>query len=421
MPKTYAFSFLLLLSACRHVMPVAPPTTKAVAAAPRAKALSRPRPPCPCLAEIAEAEKATTARPDDPQAWSQLSVAYAHANRIQEAARVAWRAVELGPGEESWTALGNVFIQGGAPSGALAAFEEVSRQTNDSFLAAQNFINLGAHAWRWGMDDLAIRSYARAEELAPGHPQIGYYRILMLAAAGKVSEAQAEATKLRNVVDRVLMDRPPLEMVEILEPMKALVESVMSGEAISRLPPLPLAGQQLPDYLWRRQPDLGRALDLNIQPSSTRLYPIAGWQTLAITVPSEWVDTFETGKEQPAQIVFETQGPSPTLWILTVRVVENPDLDRLLAEERSALARLANVGAVRPLTSPQAQGRGFVADTGASGSAQDYSRLYVVVMQAGHLLVNAKIYLQPGDLSPVEQADRILCTLQNRDLTPPRP
>ena len=104
-------------------------------------------------------------------------------------------------------------MQGGAPTGAMAAFEEVSRQTNDGFLAAQNFLNLGYRAWLWGMDDFAMRAYARAEEVAPGHPQVLYNRTLLFAASGKVATAQAEATKLRNVVDRVLQDLPPLEMV----------------------------------------------------------------------------------------------------------------------------------------------------------------------------------------------------------------
>jgi tetratricopeptide (TPR) repeat protein len=89
---------------------------------------------------------------------------------LQEAARAAWRAVELAPSAESWTSLGNLLMQGGAPNGAMAAFEEVSRQTNDGFLAAQNFLNLGYRAWRWGMDDFAMRAYARADESRPGIP-----------------------------------------------------------------------------------------------------------------------------------------------------------------------------------------------------------------------------------------------------------
>lgn len=420
MTKATSLLFLLLLGACRHAMPAA--TVKSAAPAASAKPLLRPQPSLPCLPEIAEAEKATAARPDDAQAWSQLSMAFGHANRLQEAVRAAWRVIELAPTPEAWTALGYLFMQGGAPNGAIAAFEEASRQTSDTFLAAQNFINLGYHAWQWGMDDLAARVYARADELAPGHPQIAYHHIMMLASSGQTQAAQAEATKLRNVLDRILLDNPPLEMVEILEPMKALTESVIAGEPVTRRPPDPLAGQQLPDTLWRRDPSQGRALDLIVQPTSTRFFPISGWQTLALTVPSDWADGFEPGKDKPAQITFEANGVSPTLWVLTVTMAEKPDLDKLIAKERDTLAGLATPGAVRPLTAPHMKGRSFVADTGASLStkSQDFSRVYVVVAQTGSLVVTAKIYLQPGSLEPVEQAERILRTLQNRDLTPPK-
>jgi hypothetical protein len=420
MTKAQSLLLLLFVGACRHVMPAAP-AAPAAPVAP-AKPLVRPQPPLPCLPEIAEAEKATAARPEDAQAWSQLSLAFSHGNRLQEAVRAAWRVIELNPTAETWTTLGYLFVQGGAPHGAMAAFEEASRQTSDEFLSAQNFINLGHHAWQWGMDDVAARAYVRAEELAPGHPQIGYHRIMMLAAAGQTQTAQAEAAKLRKVLDRILEDHPPLEMVEILEPMKALTESVIAGEEVVRRPPVALAGQQLPDGLWKRGPGQGRALDLIIQTTSTRFFPIIGWQTLALTVPSDWADSFEPGKDKPAQVIFESNGASPTLWVVTAAAVDKPDLDRLVAKERDALAGVAKLGAVRPLTAPHVQGRSFVADTGAavSDKSQDFSRMYVVVAQAGKLLVTAKIYLQPGGMAPVEQAERILRFLQNRDLTPPK-
>jgi hypothetical protein len=420
MTKAHSLLLLLLLGACRHAMPPAP--VPPPASATPAQPLARPRPSLPCLPEIVEAEKATAARPDDAQAWSQLSLAFSHANRLQEAVRAAWRVIELNPTAESWTTLGHLFVQGGAPNGAIAAFEEVSRQTNDEFLSAQNFINLGYHAWQWGMDDLAARAFARADELAPGHPQIAYHRIMMLASAGRMQAAQAEATKLRNVLDRIYADNPPLEMVEILEPMKALTESVIAGEPVTRRPPDPMAGQQLPDSFWKREVRQSHALDLIIQPTSTRFYPIAGWQTLAITVPTDWADSYEPGKDKPAQTTFEANGASPTLWVLTAAVVEKPDLDRLIAKERDAMTGVAKVGAIRPLTTPSLQGRSFVADTGAllSEKSQDFSRVVVVVAQAGKLLVIAKIYLPPGGMEPVVQAERILRTLHNRDLTPPK-
>jgi len=129
-----------------------------------------------------------------------------------------------------------------------------------------------------------------------------------------VAKAKAEASKLGTVVDRVLQDRPPLEMVEILEPMKALTESVASGEPVARLPPQPEPGQPLPDRFFRRNPSQSRALDLAIDETSERYYPIAGWQVLALALPSRWSDSLEVSKKgQPAsaRIRLEAGGPQP--------------------------------------------------------------------------------------------------------------
>ena len=177
-----------------------------------------------------------------------------------------------------------------------------------------------------------------------------------------------------------------------------------------------MAGQQLPDNFWKREVGQGRALELNVQPTSTRFFPIAGWQTLAITVPSDWADSFEPGKDKPSRIIFEASGAS-LMWVITAALADKPDLDRLIAKERDSYVGVAKPGAIRPLTTPRLRGRSFVADTGAT---QDFSRVFVVVAQAGSLLVTAKVYLPPGGQLPIDQAERVLRTLQNRDLTPPK-
>ena len=142
MAKRRVLSVLVLVGACAHQTAPLPPLP-----APAATVPNKPFPPVPAanplLAEIISAEQTAAQHPDDAAAWRQLGRVLVRANRLQEAARAIWRTVELAPSAESWTALGNLLMQGGAPGGATAAFEEVSQQTNDGFLAAQNFINLG--------------------------------------------------------------------------------------------------------------------------------------------------------------------------------------------------------------------------------------------------------------------------------------
>jgi tetratricopeptide (TPR) repeat protein len=379
----------------------------------------------PLLTEISTAERAATEHPDDAETWGRLASALRRANRLQEAARAAWRTVELAPTVESWTSLGNLFMQGGAPNGAMAAFEEVSQQTNDGFLAAQNFLNLGYRAWRWGMDDLALRAYERADELAAGHPQVLYDRTLLFAASGEVAKAKAEASKLRTVVDRVLQDLPPLEMVEILEPMKALTESVASGDPVARLPPQPESGQPLPDRFFRRNPSQSRALDLAIDENSERYYPIAGWHVLALALPSRWSDSLEVSKKgQPtfARIRLEAGGPQPVLWLLTVtesRPVS--DLDRLIVEARRNLPGSPTLGEVRSFTGRGLEGRAFVADDPGArpGDPGAFPRVWVAVLRAKGFLVTATRFLRDRDPGLLEESERILRALEVRDLTPP--
>ena len=429
MARTCLLAVLVLGSACARPIP-APVTSPAPVKAPAPVAASASRfapvsPTNPLLAEIVVAERAAADHPDDAEAWARLASTLSRANRLQEAARAAWRLVELTPSSESWTSLGNVLMQGGAPNGAMAAFEEVSRQTNDGFLAAQNFLNLGYRAWLWGMDDLAMRAYARADESAPGHPMVLFDRTLLLAASGQVATAQAEARKLTKVVDRVLEDLPPLEMVEILEPMKALAASVTSGDAIARRPPGPEPGQHLPDRFWRRDPSQGHAVDLAVDETSERYYPIAGWQVLALTLPSGWTDSLEVTKGQAAsaRIRLEADGAQRVLWLLSI--VESrhaPDLDRLIAEERRSLPGTPILGEVRSFTDRGLDGRSFVADDSGPrhGDPSDFSRAWVAVVRARDFVVTATRFLRDRDPGLIAESERILRTLEFRDLTPPR-
>jgi tetratricopeptide (TPR) repeat protein len=417
-----------LAGACAHPMPApvpAPFPAPAAASAPVAAQPFAPAPPAnPLLDEISAAERAVADHPDDEEAWGRLASAFRRGNRLQEAARAAWRMVELASSVESWTSLGNLFMQGGAPNGAMAAFEEVSQQTSDGFLAAQNFLNLGYRAWRWGLDDLAMRAYARADELAPGHPLVLYDKTLLLAASGDAAKAKAEADKLRNVVDRVLQDRPPLEMVELLEPMKALTETVASGDAVARLPPQPEPGQALPDRFFVRDPSQSHALDLAIDETSQRFYPVAGWRVLALTVPSAWNDSLDVTRGQPAsaRIRLEASGPRSVLWLLTItESLETPDLDRLVGEARRALPGSPTLGEVRSFAGHGLEGRAFVADNSGARSEDrsGFPRVWVALLRSKGFLVTTTRFLRDRDPGLVEESERILRTLEVRDLTPP--
>jgi len=276
------------------------------------------------------------------------------------------------------------------------------------------------------MDDLALRAYARADELAPGHPLVLYDRAVLLATSGQIAQAQGEATKLRNVVDRLLEDRPPLEMVEILEPMKALTESIINGDAIARRPPQPEPGQRLPDRFWRRDPSQNHALDLAVDETSERYYPITGWHVLALNLPSGWTDSLDVTKGEPAsariRVEANSGGPRSVLWLLTVTESRQaPDLDRLVVQAQRSLAGTPILGEVRSFTDRDLEGRAFVADDPGArpGDPGGFSRAWVAVMRTGDFLVTATRFLHDRDPGLVDESERILRAAKVRDLTPP--
>jgi hypothetical protein len=200
-------------------------------------------------------------------------------------------------------------------------------------------------------------------------------------------------------------------MVEILEPMKALTESVSNGDAIARLPPQPEAGQRLPDRFWRRDPGQSHALDLAVDETSERYYPIAGWQVLALNLPSRWTDSLDVTKGQPAsaRIRLEAGGPRPVLWLLTViETRQPPDLDRLVVEAQRSLPGRPTLGEVRSFTGQGVQGRTFVADD-PGAPPQDRSgfpRVWVAVLQAKGFLVTATRFLRDRDPGQVSIGER---------------
>src|SRR6185312_16225026 len=87
-----------------------------------------PRPPAPTVptppavtgdrpddpgAEIRRLESEVAQRPSDGEAWQHLCVVLRKTNRLEEAARAGWRAIELLPGWETWMTLGHVFLKAG--------------------------------------------------------------------------------------------------------------------------------------------------------------------------------------------------------------------------------------------------------------------------------------------------------------------
>ena len=111
------------------------------------------------------------------------------------------------------------------------------------------------------------------------------------------------------------------------------------------------------------------------------------------------------------------------LWLLTVAPSQPaPDLDRLIAEERRSLSGAPTLGDVHSFSDRGLQGRSFVADDPEArpGDPSGFPRVWVAVVRAKDFLVTATRFLRERDPGLIVESERILRTLEVRDLTPPR-
>jgi tetratricopeptide (TPR) repeat protein len=286
------FSLLACFLACG----CAAQQTGAVRTAPATPASDEGAPPDD-PAEAARYFEARVARaPDDVESWQRLAISLRRVNRLEEAARAAWRAVEIAPTWESWTALGNVLMQGQARTGAFTAFEMAAVRAPDPDSAARNFLNLGYRDWSYGDTKGAAQAIDRAEKASPENPQVFYDRATLLAGTGYPVEARAAAKRSLDLLAPIPVEKLPTdEARNALKVMRALLERLMAGTEVPERPAITESGQELPDRFSKD--NVGHARELAIDPVSYRVYPAGRRHLFRLEVPSRWNETVQVGEE----------------------------------------------------------------------------------------------------------------------------
>jgi tetratricopeptide (TPR) repeat protein len=310
-PRLAALSVALSLAACATAPAKPGPSAPAAPAAAPAPTAGVPDDPA---AAVRYLEARVAATPADLVAWQRLAGALRRTNRLQEAARAGWRAVELAPTWESWSTLGNVLVQGQGRAGAWAAFEMSARERMDPAAVARSFLNIGYQDWALGRENDAAHAIDRAEKASPDSPFVHYDRANLLAFLGRIREARREAERAILLLHQGTAVKVPPRQSEVME---ELLGRVLAGDRPTR-PPLVDSGQVLPDRFADADQALGHALELAIDPDGDRVYQAGPGRLLRLKVPSRWNETTRTEREATKVVLVEDRGAAPTVLQLTI-------------------------------------------------------------------------------------------------------
>jgi hypothetical protein len=320
--------------------PLPPPVRPAGATAPQER--SDP------ATEILRLESEVARRPSDGVAWQDLSIALRKVNRLQEAARAGWRALELGPGWEAWTTLGNVFLKAGNATAALDAYEKGAQTAPDHDFVARNFLNVGYRAWGFANYGTAEKAYRRAAAASDDNPTVHYDLANLYASTGRRDEANVEARRAIALIDAIPIAKLPTEESRSqLTVMRALLNDVLAGGPVF-LPPPVESGQVLPPR-FTAQPPPGQAESLKIDPMTMRMYPLDADQMFSLTVPSDWVETMTSGQGR-TELRLAARGPlRPFVLLITATAAATDFVPRAAAERAAATVKGSPGSRVEPL------------------------------------------------------------------------
>jgi|GEM_PF-4305445 len=232
---------------------------------------------------IAALEKATEAEPERLDVWRARVNLLDVAGRRQEAARAAWRLVELSREDwQSWTTLASVLEAGASWDAAIGAHKmAASLAKAEDQLANTVFdvINVGNGAMAIGAYDAAARAFGFAGAVAGDTPLIRYHQTRLVAARGRRADARKLAKQtLKEIRDRDVLLPGKDEIVAQLERMAKTGKTEQVALARSYHP--------LPVRFSTHDPASETALAIPIDPVSERGYPLWNGNLLRVTVPA---------------------------------------------------------------------------------------------------------------------------------------
>ena len=233
-------------------------------------------------------ERAISYSPNAAEPWIEYTMVLRRVNRLVNAARAGWRAVELAPNDvAAWNNLGNVLLNAHAWDGAMASFQKVEVLGKNRTLAARNFVALGYEEWISGLEESAWKRFQYALKI---DPQDGLVLVLVgavLACRSKDNLSEAEQHITRGI-DRLQEDRNAAN----IQYAKALLEDLKAERSLCPKWTPSISFQPLPPSL-ESQPGRGGALKVDVPSQVIRRYRLPEGVILSIKTPEIWAESLD--------------------------------------------------------------------------------------------------------------------------------
>lgn len=332
-------------------------------------------------------ERAISYSPNAAEPWIEYTMVLRRVNRLWNAARAGWRAVELAPNDvAAWNNLGNVLLNAHAWDGAMSSFQKVEALSKNRTLAARNFVVLGHEEWVSGLEESAWKRFQYALKV---DPQDGLAQVLVGAAVAcrskdNLSEAEQHITR---GIDRLREDRNAAN----LQYAKTLLEDLKAGRSLCPKWAPSISFQPLPPSL-ESKPGGGGASKVDLPSQVIRCYRLPEGVILSVKAPEIWAESLDKAVSGTLFTVLFTPLDGSDYEVRMsplsvnqgkedVRTVASSWISRLMKETGDEKPELT------PLKSQTADGLAFVlshkAPPGKSPGQADPRYTIGAVMQAG--------------------------------------
>lgn len=270
------------------------------------------------------------------EGWLRHSVALRRAGRLQQAARAAWRVMELGRGEtpEAWANIGHVLVVAEEWQPAAECFARARTLGATDSESARHMAALGWQQWKAGETTSALNAYQSA---------VGFDGddCALLADFARVSVVAGDRAAVRRIDEAARCAQGPVD-AEVRARVSRVLQLCRAGAAAADLDRTPMAPRQrLPERFHQRP--RSSALRLETDPHVVRLYRLPDGRSLSARTPEEWSEVFERPRS-PEWFRVELAEPGERAFRLRIVAQSAPDS---LADLRTRVTNLATLLAER--------------------------------------------------------------------------
>lgn len=280
--------------------------------------------------DLQRTAEAVQRNPSSADAWLEHSVALRRAGRLQQAARAAWRVLELGGGETpgAWANVGHVLVVAEEWQAAAECFARARTLGATDRESARHMAALGWQQWNAGETTAALGAYGSAVGFdGDDCPLLADFARVSVAAGD--SAAGRRMDDARRCAERATDSSVKAGVARVLE----LCEAGVAAADLDRTPMAPR--QRLPERFHHRP--RSSAARLEIDPVVARLYRLPDGRNLSVRTPEDWEEDFKRPRS-PDWFSVELVEPGEKPFRLRIAAHAAPDS---LADLKTRVTNLA--------------------------------------------------------------------------------